>query len=1438
MFKYIIISFFHFILFFVNIKTSNVEVSINLFIDDYLDGVYVNGIKTFTGNDETKHYTFSISTTIGSYLEIYYSDFQSGAGISLKITFNNNGVIETYKTDYSSIFLWYTNTTSSHHSALRNISLIPYEYTYYDSWTSEMTGAYIIGETNALHPPTPDKRYKSYMNKIYIPNTIACGLKNLILDDNRKSKKIDMNKLLYLGNTDVYTNKMQFKILSTSFYHDDGATVNYLFLSDGTPITIGTIYDVNVLLYSSLGYGILDEIKYIGIYKNESNSNPQIETIECVIYATTCYETCSRCNPIPPTKESQQCTSCKSGYVLDSNNNCNVNCTEKNTYSYYICGQYTCKDENEDGNIVDTDTYCLRLCKDIDCKKCEYQENYEEVCVDCYEGYTMTEEGQCQLGNSKDGYYLDTSSEPNILRKCYETCSKCSGAGNYENPNCISTECADDAYYLHEDKTKCYFSPLEGYRLIGDEWYNETLCPNVCETCTETLVEGLMNCLTCIDGYYKLENNLTECYEGSSEIDGYYFDVDIFKKCYLSCETCSNPSYLYNHNCKVCKENYKNLEDNSTQCYENPPDGYYNSDLNDESFLLCNENCATCSEGSTEDSMNCLTCKSGYKYLIDNSKECYNSPPDGYANDPENSLYYEKCHSNCKTCSAKPNHLMNCVECKDNYIKLYNNLTECYLKTEEIDNYYYDSDSNLFLSCEGKNKFYTNSLGIKICTENCPEDYEYFISDTNQCVSDCNANGYLTENLNCVSSCSSNYIQNDNICEFHEEEIEENNEENHEENHEEIHEENKEENNEENHEENPEEKKEDMKNQKISNNLINEFSKDILSYDLNTEIEGEDFSMVITKTSNSSSSVQLSDDCLKTLKEIYHIDENEDLLILLINIESNTDDNSLIDGIRYKIFSPSGEELDLKHCKNSNTIVKYSLNTSNLLYNLTLAKELYEQGYDMFSTSSDFFKDICSPYKDDNNNDVTLEKRREDLFYNVSLCEDDCTLIEINFTSFESVCNCSIQEECDVENVNETTVNNEKNVFENVLPKTNLYLVKCYKTYYHFRNLKKNISFWFFLGCFLLELILFFYYIIDGMRYIEAKVNEFIVKKERKIKNDFKHALNELKNLYINNPPKKEIQFSETNLMEDNENAQSKNSKHKNKNSKKKKLQKNSNKIYVYSNNSFKTSNKLNSSYEHKKTNTNDIILDKDEKPYENENDNKKQIYDFIIKNDDLVSCPYSVAIKEDKRNFCTSFCDNFKDNQSLLKAIIKQSIYELICVKLSGYIFSLCLDFFLNAVFFTDDVVDEKYQNQNLSLLTDFLKSFYSCLVGLLICKISLNFADNFQFFELLEKEYSYSKKYLLIIDLYFKKINRKIIYFFCSIMLFTLFFLYYCTIFCYVYNGSQLEWFKGGWYSFLISFITTFVLCLINSIIRYYALKKKSKYAYNTCIFMNLYM
>ena len=50
-----------------------------------------------------------------------------------------------------------------------------------------------------------------------------------------------------------------------------------------------------------------------------------------------------------------------------------------------------------------------------------------------------------------------------------------------------------------------------------------------------------MNCETCKNNYFKLIDNLTECYEEDKSPDNYFFDQNntIHKRCYLSCKKCS-----------------------------------------------------------------------------------------------------------------------------------------------------------------------------------------------------------------------------------------------------------------------------------------------------------------------------------------------------------------------------------------------------------------------------------------------------------------------------------------------------------------------------------------------------------------------------------------------------------------------------------------------------------------------------------------------------------------------------------------------------------------------------------------------------------------------------------------------------------------------------------------------------------------------------------
>ena len=63
----------------------------------------------------------------------------------------------------------------------------------------------------------------------------------------------------------------------------------------------------------------------------------------------------------------------------------------------------------------------------------------------------------------------------------------------------------------------------------------------------------------------------------------------------------------------------------------------------------------------------------------------------------------------------------------------------------------------------------------------------------------------------------------------------------------------------------------------------------------------------------------------------------------------------------------------------------------------------------------------------------------------------------------------------------------------------------------------------------------------------------------------------------------------------------------------------------------------------------------------------------------------------------------------------------------------------------------------------------------------------------------------------------------------------LYYCTIFCYIYNNNQFDWFKGGWYSFFISILTTILISFIISLLRFIAINKENKYLYNISSYLS---
>ena len=190
---------------------------------------------------------------------------------------------------------------------------------------------------------------------------------------------------------------------------------------------------------------------------------------------------------------------------------------------------------------------------------------------------------------------------------------------------------------------------------------------------------------------------------------------------------------------------------------------------------------------------------------------------------------------------------------------------------------------------------------------------------------------------------------------------------------------------------------------------------------------------------------------------------------------------------------------------------------------------------------------------------------------------------------------------------------------------------------------------------------------------------------------------------------------------------------------------------------------------------------------------------------------------------------DFFLKSQGLFNAFMQNSKYEIITIKISIYLAGLGADFWLNAVFYSDDVVDEKYNKGKISFVTELLKSLYSCLVGILISVFLNYFINYYNYFDILEKEYNIkSDVNFSIFDKFLRKVKKELCIFFLLNFFLMLWFLYYCTIFCNIYHHNQIDWFKGGWISFIMIFFTSCIISLIISLLRYYALKKNNIHLY----------
>ena len=232
----------------------------------------------------------------------------------------------------------------------------------------------------------------------------------------------------------------------------------------------------------------------------------------------------------------------------------------------------------------------------------------------------------------------------------------------------------------------------------------------------------------------------------------------------------------------------------------------------------------------------------------------------------------------------------------------------------------------------------------------------------------------------------------------------------------------------------------------------------------------------------------------------------------------------------------------------------------------------------------------------------------------------------------------------------------------------------------------------------------------------------------------------------------------------------------------------------------------------------------------------------------------YENAIKYDKRSFWRVLFICLLSKETILNTFFFKSPLELQSIRLCLFLFSNSCDLALNALFYLNDNISDRYHynGSNLfwySLLNNLTISITSTLVGFLLIKF-LSFLSNSKddivdIFRKEEEKMRNDKDFkidstiksniLKQLNIIYRKLKIKIISFIIMEILILLFFFYYMIAFCEVYMETQISWLADSGVSFLIAIPIEICSSLLMAVFYYISIRYKNKCIY--CIVMFFY-
>ena len=448
--------------------------------------------------------------------------------------------------------------------------------------------------------------------------------------------------------------------------------------------------------------------------------------------------------------------------------------------------------------------------------------------------------------------------------------------------------------------------------------------------------------------------------------------------------------------------------------------------------------------------------------------------------------------------------------------------------------------------------------------------------------------------------------------------------------------------------------------------------------------------------------------------------------------------------------------------------------------------------------------DECSSYKSENGTDMTIYDRKYDYNENhLSLCEANCTFKGYNSSTSKANCECKTKSY--LYNVEDFYLNNFLDKMENEQKLTNINIMKCSSLISSADDIKKNPGFFLLAIIILLFIIVMIIFCVRGYNNLENKIDEVILIKFKPEKNNNKK--NKTRTLiHEMNPNRGALRINNTNRRKNNANI-----------------------LNIISSNNKNSTNILNNNKNKRKNKYMKNIRNKNRKQTTNKNTEDKEDVDNFLKstNDyELNNLSYELALKYDKRDFCEYYFSLIRTKQLIFFSFCNFNDYNSGIVKKFIFFLSFALHYTINALFFTDKLMHQIYQDggkYNIIFQLPFIT--YSAIISIIILRILLSTlilteksvleVKNQKSKPLAENKKKQTLKCVII----------KFSIFFVLNLILLVAFWYYLTCFNALYANTQIDLIINTAISFVMSCIYPFLINIIPALFRNDILKNKKQ-------------